>query len=69
MSSALKNSTSRVQISTGSKKTSFIQKSVCLSSYSAQRRTNEVGIRKVMGADSFTLIYTLAREFPLRVLN
>lgn len=39
-----------------------------LSSYSAQRRTNEVGIRKVMGADSFTVMYTLAREFLLPVL-
>jgi ABC-type antimicrobial peptide transport system permease subunit len=39
-----------------------------LSSYSAQRRTNEVGIRKVMGADSFTVMYTLAREFLFPVL-
>jgi putative ABC transport system permease protein len=39
-----------------------------LSSYSAQRRTNEVGIRKVMGADSFTVMYTLAREFLLPVI-
>lgn len=39
-----------------------------LSSYSAQRRTNEVGIRKVMGADSLTIMYTLAREFLLPVL-
>jgi ABC-type antimicrobial peptide transport system permease subunit len=34
-----------------------------LASYSAERRTNEVGIRKVMGASSFTVMYTLAREF------
>jgi putative ABC transport system permease protein len=39
-----------------------------LSSYSAQRRTNEVGIRKVMGADSFAVMYTLAGEFLLPVL-
>jgi putative ABC transport system permease protein len=39
-----------------------------LSSYSAQRRTNEVGIRKVMGADSITVMYTLAREFLLPVI-
>lgn len=39
-----------------------------LSSYSAQRRTNEVGIRKVMGADSFTVMYTLAKEFLLPVV-
>jgi putative ABC transport system permease protein len=39
-----------------------------LSSYSAERRTNEVGIRKVMGAGSFTVMYTLAREFLVFVL-
>lgn len=39
-----------------------------LSSYSAERRTNEVGIRKVMGADSFSVMYTLAREFLLPVV-
>jgi predicted permease len=39
-----------------------------LSSYSAERRTNEVGIRKVMGADSLTVMYTLAGEFLLPVL-
>jgi putative ABC transport system permease protein len=39
-----------------------------LSSYSTERRTNEVGIRKVMGAGSFTVMYTLAREFLLPVL-
>jgi ABC-type antimicrobial peptide transport system permease subunit len=39
-----------------------------LSSYSADRRTNEVGIRKVMGAGSFTVMYTLAIEFLLPVL-
>jgi len=39
-----------------------------LSSYSTERRTNEIGIRKVMGADSITVMYTLAREFLLPVL-
>lgn len=39
-----------------------------LSSYSAERRTNEIGIRKVMGADSIIVMYTLAREFLLPVL-
>ncbi len=39
-----------------------------LSSYSAQRRTNEVGIRKVMGADSPAVMYTLAKEFLFPVL-
>jgi putative ABC transport system permease protein len=39
-----------------------------LSSYSAQRRTNEVGIRKVMGAGSYNVMYTLAGEFLLPVL-
>jgi ABC-type antimicrobial peptide transport system permease subunit len=34
-----------------------------LASYSAEKRTNEVGIRKVMGAGSLTVMYTLAREF------
>jgi ABC-type antimicrobial peptide transport system permease subunit len=39
-----------------------------LSSYSAERRTNEVGIRKVMGAGSLTVMYTLSIEFLLPVL-
>ena len=39
-----------------------------LSSFSAERRTNEVGIRKVMGADSLAVMYTLSREFLLPVL-
>ena len=38
-----------------------------LSSYSAERRTNEVGIRKVMGAGSFSVMYTLSKEFLLLV--
>lgn len=39
-----------------------------LSLYSAERRTNEVGIRKVMGAGSLTIIYTLSKEFVMLVL-
>lgn len=39
-----------------------------LSLYSAERRTNEVGIRKVMGAGSLTIIYTLSKEFVTLVL-
>lgn len=34
-----------------------------LSLYSAERRTNEVGIRKVMGAGPVPIIYTLSGEF------
>jgi putative ABC transport system permease protein len=39
-----------------------------LSSYSAERRTNEVGIRKVMGAGSLKVMYTLSKEFLILVL-
>jgi putative ABC transport system permease protein len=39
-----------------------------LSSYSAERRTNEIGIRKVMGAGSFKVMFTLSGEFLLLVL-
>ncbi len=39
-----------------------------LASYSAQRRTNEVGIRKVMGADQVSIMYTLSKEFLVLVL-
>jgi predicted permease len=39
-----------------------------LSSYSTERRTNEIGIRKVMGADSLTVIRTMAREYLVLVL-
>ncbi len=38
-----------------------------LASYSAERRTNEVGIRKVMGAGVFSVMYTLAKEFLILV--
>lgn len=39
-----------------------------LSAYSAERRTNEVGIRKVMGAGSATIIYAMSKEFITLVL-
>jgi predicted permease len=39
-----------------------------LSSYSAERRTNEIGIRKVMGAGTLTVMYSLSREFLLPVM-
>ena len=39
-----------------------------LSSYSTERRTNEIGIRKVMGADSTVVIFTVAKEFLVLVL-
>ncbi len=39
-----------------------------LSSYSTERRTNEIGIRKVMGADSLIVIGTMVREFLVLVM-
>jgi len=39
-----------------------------LSSYATERRTNEIGVRKVMGADSLSVIYTMAREFLVLVV-
>lgn len=39
-----------------------------LSSYSTERRTNEVGIRKVMGAGTGSVIITMAREFLILVI-
>ncbi|TNF39400.1 MAG: FtsX-like permease family protein, partial [Bacteroidetes bacterium] len=33
-----------------------------------ERRTNEIGVRKVMGADSPSVIFTMAREFLVLVL-
>jgi putative ABC transport system permease protein len=38
-----------------------------LSAYSTERRTNEIGIRKVMGADSFAVIYSMSKEFMLLI--
>ncbi len=39
-----------------------------LSAYSTERRTNEIGIRKVMGAGTMTILYTMVREFILLIL-
>ena len=39
-----------------------------LSSYSTERRTNEIGVRKVMGADSLIVISTMAREYLILVM-
>jgi len=39
-----------------------------LSSYSTERRTNEIGIRKVMGAGTMTILYTMVSEFILIVV-
>jgi putative ABC transport system permease protein len=39
-----------------------------LSAYSAERRTNEVGLRKVMGAGSFQIMYSMTKEFLLLVI-
>ena len=39
-----------------------------LSAYSTERRTNEAGIRKVMGADSLRIIISMAREYIVLVL-
>jgi putative ABC transport system permease protein len=39
-----------------------------LSSYSTERRTNEIGIRKVMGADSLIVIRTMSKEFLALVM-
>jgi putative ABC transport system permease protein len=39
-----------------------------LSAYSTERRTNEIGIRKVMGAGTMTILYSMVKEFLLLVL-
>ncbi|HOW40703.1 MAG TPA: ABC transporter permease [Bacteroidales bacterium] len=39
-----------------------------LASYSAEKRTNEIGIRKVMGAGSLSVIYSMSKEFILLVM-
>jgi ABC-type antimicrobial peptide transport system permease subunit len=39
-----------------------------LSAYSTERRTNEIGIRKVMGAGTLTILYSMVKEFLLLVL-
>ncbi len=38
-----------------------------LSAYSAERRTNEIGIRKVMGADTITILWNMVREFMVLI--
>jgi putative ABC transport system permease protein len=39
-----------------------------LASFAAEQRTNEIGIRKVLGATETSLIYLLSKEFTLLVL-
>jgi ABC-type antimicrobial peptide transport system permease subunit len=39
-----------------------------LSAYSTERRTNEIGIRKVMGAGTLTIIYSMVKEFLLLII-
>jgi putative ABC transport system permease protein len=39
-----------------------------LSAYSTERRTNEIGIRKVMGAGTMTVVYTMSKEFMLLII-
>ena len=39
-----------------------------LSAYSAERRTNEIGIRKVMGAGTVIILWKMTREFLILVL-
>jgi putative ABC transport system permease protein len=39
-----------------------------LASYSAQRRTNEIGIRKVMGAEPLMIMYAVSKDFLVLVV-
>jgi putative ABC transport system permease protein len=39
-----------------------------LSAYSTERKTNEIGTRKVMGAGTMTILYSMVKEFLLLVL-
>ena len=38
-----------------------------LSAYSTERRTNEIGIRKVMGAGTLTILYSMVKEYLLLI--
>jgi ABC-type antimicrobial peptide transport system permease subunit len=39
-----------------------------LSAYSAEKRTNEIGIRKVMGAGTPNILYSMVKEFMLLII-
>ncbi|MFH0841914.1 MAG: ABC transporter permease [Bacteroidota bacterium] len=39
-----------------------------LSAYSTERRTNEIGIRKVMGAGTMTILFTMVKEYMVLIL-
>ncbi len=39
-----------------------------LASYTAERRTNEIGIRKVMGAGNLSIIYSVSKEFLILIV-
>lgn len=39
-----------------------------LSAYSAERRTNEIGIRKVMGAGTLTIMFSMVKEFLVLIM-
>jgi putative ABC transport system permease protein len=39
-----------------------------LSAYSTERRTNEIGIRKVMGAGTLIILYSMMKEYLVLVL-
>jgi len=39
-----------------------------LSAYSTERRTNEIGIRKVMGAGTINILWTMIKEFLILIL-
>jgi ABC-type lipoprotein release transport system permease subunit len=39
-----------------------------LSAYSTERRTNEIGIRKVMGAGTLAVLYSMVKEFMMLVV-
>lgn len=39
-----------------------------LSTYAASRRTREIGVRKVMGADTISVIFALSKEFLVLVI-